>query len=73
MPQSMLNAQQLKIYLSTTEAECGCLLPNYSTTIGIQNASIGMGNPQGETPAIINNLTANSFAHSEMRVKQTKS
>ena len=58
---------------SAAEAECGGIFQNCVTTIGIRNTLIGMGHPQGKTEVITDNSTANSFIHSEMRVKRSKS
>ena len=58
---------------SAAEAECGGLFFNCGAAIGIRNALIGMGHPQGKTPVITDNSTAKSFVHSEMRVKRSKS
>ena len=41
--------------------------------IGKRNALIGMGHVHNKTEVIIDNSTANSFVHSEMRVKRSKS
>ena len=46
---------------------------NCGTAIGIRNTLIGMGHPQGKTPVITDDSTANSFVHSEMHVKHSKS
>ena len=58
---------------SVTEAKCGALFHNCTTAIGIRNALIGLGHKQGKTQVITNNSRVNSFVHSEMRVKQSKS
>ena len=58
---------------SAAEAECGALFHNCTTDIGIQNALTGLGHEQGRTQVITDNSTANSFVHSEMRVKRSKS
>ena len=57
---------------SAAEAECGEIFHNCTTSIGICNALIGMGHPQSQTEVITDNSTANSFVHSEMRVKHSK-
>ena len=61
------------VVCSAAEAECGGLFMNCGTAIGIRNALNGMGHTQGRTPVITDNSTANSFVHSEMRVKRSKS
>ena len=58
---------------STAEAECGGIFHNCATSIGICNALISMGHPQSRTEVITDNSTANSFVHSEMRIKRSKS
>ena len=58
---------------SAAEAECGGLFHNCCTAIGIRTALIGMGHKQDKTEVITDNSTANSFVHSEMRVKRSKS
>ena len=58
---------------SAAEAECGGLFLNCRTGIGIRNALIGMGHPQGKTPVITDNSTTTSFVHSEMQVRRLKS
>ena len=58
---------------SAAEAECGGIFHNCITAIGIRNALIGMGHPQSRTEVITDNSTANSFVHSEMWVKRSKS
>ena len=58
---------------SAAEAACGGLFMNCGTAIGIRNALNGMGHTQGRTPGITDNSTANSFVHSEIRVKRSKS
>ena len=58
---------------SAAEAECGGIFHNCSTAIGIRNTLTGMGHPQNKTEVITDNSTANSFVHSEMRVKRSKS
>ena len=68
------NAVYLKNAVSSAaEAECGALFHNCTVAIGIQNVLTGLGHKQGKTPVITDNSTANSFVHSEMRVKQSKS
>ena len=58
---------------SAAEAECGGIFHNCTTAIGIRNTLTAMGHPQGKTEVITDNSTANSFVHSEMRVKRSKS
>ena len=58
---------------SAAEAECGALFHNCTVAIGIRNALIGLGHQQGKTLVVTDNSTANSFVHSEMRVKRSKS
>ena len=58
---------------SVAEAECGGIFQNCVTAIGIRKTLIGMGHPQGKTEVITDNFTANSFIHSEIRVKRSKS
>ena len=58
---------------SAAEAECGGIFLNCTTAIGIRNTLNAMGHPQGKTEVITDNSTANSFVHSEMRVKRSKS
>lgn len=58
---------------SAAEAEYGGLFHNCTTAIGLCNALIGLGHPQKQNPLITDYSTANSFVHSEMRVKRSKS
>ena len=58
---------------SAAEAECAALFHNCMTAVGIWHALHGLGQPQNCTEVITDNSTANSFVHSEMRVKQLKS
>ena len=58
---------------SAAEAECGALFHNCSVAVGIRTALKGLGHPQHLTEVITDNYTANSFVHSEMRVKRSKS
>ena len=58
---------------SAAEAECGGIFHNCVVAIGIRNALEGMGHPQGRTTVITDNSTANSFVHSAMREKRSKS
>ena len=58
---------------SAAEAECGGLFHNCSRAIGIRTALEGIGHPQHCTEVITNNSTANSFIHSEKRVKRSRS
>ena len=55
------------------EAECGGLFHNCSMAIGLRHALNGMGHPQRHTEVITDNLTANSFVHSQICVKCSKS
>ena len=43
------------------------------TAVAIRHALLGLGHPQNCTELITDNSTANSFVHSEMRVKRSKS
>ena len=58
---------------SAAEAECAALFHNCTVAVGIRNALTGLGHPQQRTDVITDNSTANSFVHSEMRVKRSKS
>ena len=58
---------------STTEAECAALFHNCTVVVGIWHALEGLCHPQTHTRVIANYSTANSFVHSEMRVKRSKS
>ena len=58
---------------SAAEAECAALFHNCSVAVGIRHALNGLGNLQQRTEVITDNSTANSFVHSEMRVKQSNS
>ena len=58
---------------SAAEAECVALFHNCMTAVGIWHALQGLGHPQARTEVITDNSTANSFVHSEMRVKRSKS
>ena len=55
------------------EAETAALFHNCTTAIAIRQALTGLGHPQQKTTVKTDNSTANSFVHSEMRVKQSKS
>ena len=58
---------------SAAEAECAALFHNCSVAVGVRHALKGLGHPQQRTEVITDNSTANSFVHSEMRVKRSKS
>ena len=58
---------------SAAEAECVALFHNCAMAVGICHALYGLGHPQNCTEVITDNFTANSFVHSEMRVKRSKS
>lgn len=58
---------------SAAEAETAALFHNCQTAIAICHALIGLGHPQHKTPVKTDNSTANSFVHSEMKVKRSKS
>ena len=58
---------------SAAKAECAALFHNYTVAVGIRNTLAGLGHPQHCTDVITDNSTANSFFHSEMRVKRSKS
>ena len=69
-----IECSTMKIVVSSAaKAECVGLFHNCSTIIGIRTTLEGMGHPQDRTPVITDKSTANSFVHSEMRVKRSKS
>ena len=61
------------IVSSAAEAETAALFHNFTTAIAIQQALNGLGHPQQKNIIKTVNSTANSFVHSEMRVKRSKS
>ena len=61
------------IISSVAEAECSGLFHNCTTAISLRQALEGIGHPQGQREVITDNSTDNSFVHSQMRVKRSKS
>ena len=60
------------VVCSAAEAECGGIFDNGQRTIMIRRTLTSMGHPQKATPVKTDNDTANSFVHSTMRVKRSK-
>jgi len=60
------------VVCSAAEAECGGIFDNGQRTIMIRRTLASMGHPQKATPVKTDNDTANSFVHSTMRVKRSK-
>ena len=58
---------------SAAEAEYAALFHNCMTAVGIRHALNGLGHKRNRTEVITDNSTANSFVHSKMRVKRSKS
>ena len=58
---------------SVAKAECAALFHNCSIAVGICSTLEGLGHPQHCTEVITDFSAANSFVHSEMQVKQSKS
>ena len=58
---------------SAAEVECAALFHNCMVAVGIRHALAGHRHPQQQTDVVTDNSTANSFVHSTMRVKRSKS
>ena len=58
---------------SAAEAECAALFHNCMVKVGIRHALAGLGHPQQQTDVFTDNSLANSFIHSTMWVKRSKS
>ena len=58
---------------SAAKAETAALFHNCTTAITICNALAGLGHPQNKTSVKTDDSTANSFVHSEMHIKCSKS
>eukprot|EP00957_Ditylum_brightwellii_P172475 13131345-Ditylum_brightwellii.AAC.1 len=61
------------VVCSAAEAECGGLFHNSRLAIMIRGLLHQMDHPQAPTKIKTDNSTANSFVHSSMRVKRSKS